>query len=182
MRQFELHPLQPLHQPSHVLVEVGNHAVKVGVGNGGIVGIQISVRIRYVIRPMGRVGGYVAEKRLVAIRFYVFRGFGKPHVGAVAFVGFRLAIVLVGIVKIIVVPRVRRLPDPAPAVNQYLLKTPFLRARRIIVAEVPLPENTRPVAVFCSISAIVEPDPSDRSFRSSDRPAMVCQTPTRLWY
>jgi hypothetical protein len=87
----------------------------------------------------------------------------KEDIGAVARELLGPAVVIVGVVEIAVSPIIRNLADAAAAVDENLLKAAILRPEWAVVAEVPLAEDGRRVAVV-----------------GMCRPITVCQTPTRV--
>ena len=65
----------------------------------------------------------------------------KPHVCAISLLLFRNAVAPIGIIKIIIVPIVRPLPNATTAVDERMLKSLILWAAGIIVTQVPFTKH-----------------------------------------
>ena len=122
-----------------VVIDVGDHAEKVGQSLG-LVGIRGTPLRRAVHGTMGRIGGDVGEEGLLLLRLRLdpLGGLGEEHIGAEALGRNDLAVVMVGPVKVGVVPVVRRLAHTTAAVAIDFGEALVLGARWIVVAHVPL--------------------------------------------
>ena len=134
-------------QRSEVLVDVGDHAVEprpVLVRNG--VPVHLHVAGLHVERAVRGVGGDVAEERLLAMLLDEAQPLAEEHVGAVAGEAFRLAVHVVGVVEVVVPPRVAGVSDAAAGVVDRPLEPALVGAERLAVAQVPLAEVAGAVA------------------------------------
>ncbi len=136
--------LELLLHPRNVLVNVGNHPVKLGPRRGnthflvgfGVFGINSKGTVR-------RIGGKVNQKRLVFVFLDEFHGSIEPNVGAIFLESFKNPVVPIGIAEIIVAPIVGRLHHAAAAVDQDFLKPLVLGSAGVIVPQMPLAEDPR---------------------------------------
>lgn len=152
-----------LPQAADVAVDVGDHAKIVAIGDPIFAGVlfqrvirmirerffvEVSKLLGCVHRAVGGIGRDHSKKGLAggSPRCDELPGRSKPDVGAVTVVFLRHAIVPVGVVKVCIVPEVRRLSYATPSVPDHLVKAAFFRAIRVIVPEVPLPEKPSRIA------------------------------------
>ena len=85
----------------------------------------------------------ITEKRLILIFLNKFQSFGEPDISAVAAEFFSLPVAEVGVIKIIIVPVVGLLSNPASANYQNFIEASVLRAKRITVAQMPFADDAR---------------------------------------
>src|SRR5665811_1773674 len=97
---------------------------------------------------MGGIGGDVTEERIVFVRFDKVQSFRKEHIGAVTLVFFRLAIVPVGIIKIIVATIIGTLGNSTSPVAYDFMEAPVPGTKRIVVAQMPFTEHAIGVSVL----------------------------------
>ena len=132
---------------AHVVVDIGDHAVKAGDIISDVVEIGLTVFVGDPQRGMGCVGGDVRKKWRIVLFLDPTHGFVKPHVCAISFKSLNYSIVPIVVVKIII-PKIIRSGCNAPGgmVNCFV-KSPVLWTVGIIVAEVPFAKMSRAVAI-----------------------------------
>ncbi|OPZ09032.1 MAG: hypothetical protein BWZ10_02596 [candidate division BRC1 bacterium ADurb.BinA364] len=139
--------LQAGHQAADVFVDVLDHAVELGHRfRHAAFDVGLAVFFGDIQRTVRRVGRNIGEERPVFVSLDELQGRPEKHVGAVAPIGLPLAVVAQHVVEVIVAPVVRTLADSAAAMDQDLLEAAILRTERIIVAQVPLAEDSRAIA------------------------------------
>ena len=140
--------LQPGEELAEVLVEVGNHPFERRVLR--LVAsplVRVAVAGRHQKRAVRRVGGDIGEERLAGLGLDEAGGFAKPHIRAVALERRPAVVHEVGVVEVVVAVVVRDLRHAPAAVPDGMLEALVHRPRGIVVAEVPLPEQSGPVAI-----------------------------------
>ena len=94
----------------------------------------------------------VEKKRLVLVSFHETQPLPEPDIRTVSLEFLKPALhvphtrTLIGIVKIIVAPIVRGLPDSTAAMPEDILKSTVLRSMRRIVTQMPLADHSRGIA------------------------------------
>ena len=132
---------------AEVLVDVGDHAVEAGaVFVRGGVAVLLDVVWLDVERSVRCVGGYVTEEGPVGVFCDKALALAEEHVRAVAFVRGGDAVFEIGVVKVVVAPRVARVADAAAGVVNGFGKAALVRPVGRAVAEVPLAEVASAVA------------------------------------
>jgi len=81
------------------------------------------------------------------VRLNEFHSLVEPDIGAISVVRPGLSIVKVGVVEIIIPPKIGGLADAAALMGHDMLESAIKGTIRIIVAKVPFPEHSGPVAV-----------------------------------
>ena len=77
-------------------------------------------------RSVGGIGGKITEERLISVPFDEIKCILKPDICAVTGNLFGLPISKIGIVKVIVIPEIRRLGHSASPMIQCLVKSPVM--------------------------------------------------------
>ena len=139
--------LEQLHEPGHVVVDVGDHAVELGDRDLPVSFVGLGVFLGAEVRAVRRVGRDVGEEGLVFVGLDELHALVEPDIGAEPFETLMLAVDDVGVVEVVVAPVVGRLPNTAGLVIDAVLEAPVFRAVRVAVAQMPLAEHAGGIAV-----------------------------------
>ena len=84
--------------------------------------------------------------RSVFVLFNESNAFTKPDISAVACKFFEFSVSFVGVIEIVITPKIWRLSDSTSAVIDGSIETPVMRAARVVVPQVPFAKHSRCVA------------------------------------
>ena len=119
-------------ETGEIFIQIGDHAVEVGAAGVDLWARAIGrgVLRRHIEGGMRRVRRQVTEEGLAVAGHTGEESacLSKPDVGAIAGEAARLAVDGIHIVKIVVAPGVRRLPDAAAAMGYAFVETAITRA------------------------------------------------------
>ena len=162
--------VQQFHQPGHVVIDIGDHAIKRGLRNIWIVFVHFRVLFRAIVRTVWSVGRNVSKERFVFVGFDKFQSFVKPNVGAEAFELLEFSIDDIGVIKVIIAPIIGSLSYSARAVIDTMFEPSVFWSKGIAIAQMPLSKNR------CSIAVRIE-DVSHRGFPASKHASPLNRMP-----
>ena len=137
---------QFLAKASHVVIDVGDHAEEVWIGDLRVAFVRLGPFFRNAVGAVWGVEREIEEEGLCLVFFDKAHAFAKPNIGAVALELFELSVSLVGVVKVVVAPVVGGLPDATAAMPDDILKAAILRAMGRVVTEMPFAHHAGGVA------------------------------------
>ena len=128
-------------QAAKIVVDIADHTVEAGaVFVWSRIAVQIDIARFDVERAVRGIGGDITEEGLVGIFCYKPHALAKEHVGAIALIGGRNAILKIGVIKVVVAPMVAGIADTATGVVDRFVESTLVRAEGLAVAEVPFAE------------------------------------------
>ena len=134
-------------QPPHVLVDVRDHAEEPG---GPLSLIRLLVLLGHPVRPVRRIGRKVEKERLALLAplLHPLHREVEEDVRAIALVLLEDPVVTVPRIEDVVLPKVRHRGDAPPREINRLIEAALVGQVGIAVAQVPLSEKRRAVAVL----------------------------------
>src|SRR3546814_322304 len=97
---------------------------------------------------MRSIGRNIQEERLLLVFLNKTQCVLKKHIGCVAMVLLKFTVMGISIIKQVISPIIRPLANPASTMDNGFLKPPVYGPERIIVSQMPFPDDPGLISVF----------------------------------